>query len=47
MCDITVVHHPLNPSFILGASTTVGFAAAQKEDLKTAKNGPKCNELGW
>ena len=43
---ITVVHL-LNPGMILGASTTVGFAAAQKEDIKLTKNGPKCNELGW
>ena len=25
----------------------MGFAAAQKEDVKLTKNGPNCNELGW
>ena len=32
---------------IHGASTTVGFGAAHKEELKLVKNGPKCKELGW
>ena len=39
--------HLLNSSLILGVSTTVGFAAAQKEDLKMTKNDPKCKELWW
>ena len=45
-CDVTVVN-PLNPSLILGASTTVGYSAAEKEVVKMTKNGPKCAELGW
>ena len=45
-CDGTVVN-PLNPSLILGASTTVGYLAAEKEVVKMTKNGPKCMELGW
>ena len=44
-CDVTVVN-PLNPSLILGASTAVGYSAAEKEVVKMAKNGPKCAELG-
>ena len=43
---VTVVN-PLNPSLILGASTTVGYSAAEKEVVKMTKNGPKCAELGW
>ena len=45
-CDVTVVN-PLNPSLILGASTTVGYSAAEKEVVKMTKNGRKCAELGW
>ena len=46
-CDITVVH-PLNPNSILGASTTCGFCCSSYlEEVKMAKNGPKCHELGW
>ena len=45
-CDVTVVN-PLNASLILGASTTVGYSAAEKEVVKMTKNGPKCAELGW
>ena len=39
--------NPLNPSLILGASTTVGYSAAEKEVVKMTKNGPKCAKLGW
>ena len=30
----------------LGASSTVGYSAAEKEVVKMTKNGPKCVELG-
>ena len=39
--------NPLNPSLILGASTTVGYSAAEKEVVKMTKNGLKCAELRW
>ena len=45
-CDITVVN-PLNPSLILGVSSTVGYSEAEKEVVITTKNIPKCAELGW
>ena len=45
-CDLAVVN-PLNPSLILGASSTVGYSAAEKEVVKMTKNGPKCTKLGW
>ena len=45
-CDVTVVN-PLNPSLILGVSTTVGYSAAEKEVVKMTKNGQKCAELRW
>eukprot|EP00731_Ephydatia_muelleri_P027992 Em0019g865a len=37
----------VQPKYGLGASTTVGFAAAHKEELQSVNNGPKCKELGW
>ena len=45
-CDITcTIANPLNTSLILGASSTVGYLATQKESVKVIRNGPKCKEL--
>ena len=47
LCVTVTVVHLLNPNLILGVNTTVGFAAAHKQEIKMAKSGPKCDELGW
>ena len=45
-CVVTAVN-PLNPSLILGASSTVGYLAAEKEVVKMTKNGPKYMYRTW
>ena len=44
---IILVVNPLNPSLILGVSSTDGYSAAEKESVKTTKEWPKCKELRW
>ena len=45
-CDITIVNL-LNPNLVLGASSTVGHAAAEKEVVKRIKNYPKSVQGIW